>query len=377
MIKTELLDNTADSFVVVEVTKPQPGFFPKEESQLFQSREFDYTSENPQKNSEDSGEEAFAQRATGSYLPLNSSHTATDYIGVGVYDIPTNIKDEFINFNSYDLTANTSKSLYEDSDTNEKISRIKNGLQRLRLPKNCFNTILDASDTAGIEANGGSNLKKNFGLYYVTVSPKYVESVITGLTQRRHFQWADIPSNNAGGGEPEYRRRNIYECDKTDFLDTPWGFEDNPEQSGRLYGSVVEIWDANGIDLKQTKIMMENTFSFADSGIMSFALSPDNMGYDPANQIVGVGDIIRVFPRETYFNEIVLEVAYKDQYLQIENMVSFMINDVARDMQTGSYQIYDDKGLKVEPTGLITGNVKHKYQITQTDRHEIRRRIKS
>lgn len=377
MIQKELLDNTTDTFMVIDIKKPQPVFFPKEESQVFQNKEYDWIAADPEKNSDNQSQEAFDQRATGSYLPLNSSHTATDFIGATSINVPINIKDEFTDFTVYDLNSNTTKNLYEDTDAAQKLNTITNGIHRLRVPKNCFNTILDSSDTDAIEANGGSTTKKNYGLYYISIRPKYVETVITNVINKKHIAWDDIEDNDAGSGNPDFFRRNIYECDKNDFMDTPWSFETNPEQSGRLLGSVVEIWDANGIDLKQVKVMIENIFNFPYSGLdMQFGLSPDNMGYDPVSQIINVGDIIRVYPRETYFNEVTLEVAYKDTYLQVENMVSFMINDVARDMQTGSYQVYDEKGLKVEPTGLITGNVKHRYQISQTDRFEIRRRIK-
>ena len=123
--------------------------------------------------------------------------------------------------------------------------------------------------------------------------------------------------------------------------------------------------------------MNENIFNFSVITPMQIVLSPDNMGYDASTQNPNVGDILRIYPRETFFDEVIIEVNYKDKYLQIENMISFILNDVARDMKTGTYQVYDDKGLKVETTGVITGNVIHRYQISSTDRAEIRKRIKS
>jgi len=377
IIKQDLYDNTVDTFVAVEGKKQQFGFFPKEESQMFSSQKYNFVATSETDNSDNQDAEAFTHRATGSYLPLNSSHTATDYIGAVTINVPYTILDNFAQFKFYDITNDEVKDLYESDDTVAKLKTIMNGLQTLRIPKNVFNEILDPNDEDGIAANNGSAIVKKYGNYYIIIKPKYIETSITAINEKAHFPWANVSDNNNGSGSPITKRRDIIECDKNDFLETSWLFENNPEQSGRLYGSIVEVWDASGTTLKQTKILMENIFNFESSDPLQLVLSPDNFGYDPASQAPGVGDLLRIYPRETFFNEVTIEISYKDKYLQIENMISFMLNDVARDMTTGSYQVYDDKGFVVESTGIITGNVLHKYQISQTDRYELRKRIKN
>jgi hypothetical protein len=376
IIKQDLYDNTVESFIAVEAKKQQIAFFPKEESQMFQSKKYNWLTLSADENTDNQDATAFDNRDVPNYLPLNSSHTATDYIGAVTIKVPCTISDTFAEFKYYDLIKDLVKDLYDVTDNTAKLKPILNGLQTLRIPKNVFNETLDANDTDGIAANGGSALVKHYGNYYITIKPKYIETSISSIIPKSHVSWDDMDTNNAGSGVPIAKRRDIINCNKTDFENTVWSFENNPEQSGRLFGSVVELWDSGGTTLKQTKVMAENNFNFSNSNPMEVVLYPDNFGYDPANQAPAVGDILRVYPRETFFDEIVIEVNYKDKYLQIENMISFMLNDVARDMTTGSYQVYDDKGLTVESTGVITGNVKHRYQISSTDRYELRKRIK-
>ncbi|MEO6301634.1 MAG: hypothetical protein ABIP51_00550 [Bacteroidia bacterium] len=377
IIKQDLYDNTSESFMAIEAKKQQIAFFPKEESQMFQSKKFDFVTLDAIDNSDNQDQEAFAQRATGSYLPLNSSFTATDYIGAVSITVPTTISDNFASFKVYDITKDTVSDLYDSTDVTLKIKTVLNGLQTLRIPQNVFNTLLDPNNADAILANGGSAIIKNFGMYYISIKPKYIESAISDVINKSHVAWSDIAANNDTTGNPIYKRREIIEIDKNDFLTTSWGFENNNLQSGRLYGSVVEIWDAAGTTLKQTKVMTENNFNFTTSDAMQVVLYPDNFGYDTAQQAASVGDLLRIYPRETFFDEITIEVNYKDIYLQVENMISFLLNDVARDITTGSYQVYDDKGLTVESTGIVTGTVKHKYQISSTDRYELRKRIKN
>ena len=377
MIKKELYDNTKENFLVFETQKQQPVFFPKEESQMFESKSFDYLTPNANVMSNNQDADAFANRNASNYIPLNSSHTATDYIGAVNLTVPFNIKDEFIDFKYYNLLTDKLENFYEVTDTVQKIKNISVGVQRVRIPINIFNKVLDPiADIAEILNGGGDNVIKNFGKYYLFIKPKYIETFISNVLEKSHVSFSDMPTNNDGQNAPIEKRRTIYECNKTDFLNSPWNFNTEPNQSGRLFGSVVEIWNSAATELKQVKVMNENIFNFGNSTEMKFVLSPDNFGYDPSEQVGAIGDIIRVYPRETYFNEVVIEIEYKDEYLKLENMISFMLNDVARDMKTGSYQVYDDKGLKVEDTGLITGSVIHRWQISQTDRYELRKRIK-
>jgi hypothetical protein len=183
IIKEELLDNTVDSFIIINPTKPQLAFFPKEESQMFTSKtpnyngvitgqHTDYVNE-----SENTDTRAFINRTkaeaadvtkiggtnSGDYAEynfkttdVNSSHTATDYIGATSINVPTVLDDEFVNFSLYIAATNSRTPLYDASDTATKISNIVSGIQRVRIPANALNETLE--DEAEIEANGGSTL---------------------------------------------------------------------------------------------------------------------------------------------------------------------------------------------------------------------------
>jgi len=52
-----------------------------------------------------------------------------------------------------------------------------------------------------------------------------------------------------------------------------------------------------------------------------------------------------------------------------------LMNDVARDMTTGVYEIYDSNGITIDSSGNFNGNVIQQYQITQVNGYEIRKRI--
>jgi len=365
MITKLITDNTIENFIVFDITKQQIGALPKEESQMFQDKTSDWiTSGDEENESENSDIPAFSNPS------LNSSHTPTDYIGALNIKVPYKILDDFADFKLIN-PSNVISNLFDSTDIVKKVTMIQNGVGNLRIPKNKFNTILTVQSE--IE-NNGSDLIKNYGDYYILISPKYIEATITNIIHKKHIVRTSVSSNN-NSGIPFFKRRDIYECNKTSFIDTIWNFL-GPQQ-GRLYGSVVEIWDSNNTELKQIKIMTENNFNFSNNSAPQFVLYPNNMGYDAPTQKIAVGDVIRIFPRETYFDSVLIKIEYKDEYSEINNLVSFMINDVVRDVKTGVYEIYDDKGVNIDSTsGNFLGNVLHRYQISATDRYEIRKRIK-
>lgn len=378
MIKQDLYDNSKDSFVVFESKKQQVAFYPTEESQMFQGKTYDsLTSGIVTTESENTDNIAFLQRQTGSYIRIPSSHTPSTYIGATNMLVPYMIDEDFVNFQYYDLTSKTLKDLYATTDLTTKILNISSGVQGVKIPLNLFNTIL--TDEAAIANNGNSDIVPNYGVYYVLIKPKYVRTSIAGITRGSHVPWAsmmDNGDNGSGSYVPDTKRRTIYQCNKANFTGTMWNFEGNPNQSGRLYGSVVEVWNATETTLKQTKVMMEDVFNFNNSSPMQFVLSPDIMGYDSSDQAVSVGDIIRVYPRETYFESITIELSYKDPNLKLENMIAFMINDIVRDTLTGSYEVYNNNGFTIDENGDISGTIINSYQISATDRYEFRKRIK-
>jgi len=428
IIKFDLFDNTSDKFVLVNPTKQQVAFFPKEESQMFQGKSYDNlgnrttgwendpitesenndtrafvnsiktTDVDPFNNTTDresyfdvqkiqfNGSSSDVQSQLQHYRygmnDINSSHTPTDYIGAINVNIPFIINDIYADFRYLSESSSEFVNLYDDEDTNEKITSILNGIQRLRIPINIFNTVL--TDDAEIENNGGDDIIKNFGKYYVYVTPKFIESNVIAIDRKEHYPFRfrsdnaiDESSDNEIHLIPSKKRRTIYKLDKSDFTNTVWDFENNPRQSGRLYASVVEVWDSTLTILKQTKIMTENQFNFSDlNKNFECVLQPDIFGYDVDSQDIAIGDVLRIYPRETYFNNLIIEVNYKNEDLEVSNLISFLVNDMVRDMTTGIFEVYDDNGFEIDEDGSFNGNVKRRYQIFQKDKFEARKTLK-
>jgi len=414
-IKIQITDNTIDNFVMITPSKQQVAFFPKEESQVIPGRTSDYTSDtNPETRTENTSTRAFINRikdesngaVDGSLnysligdvpdnghnhsldfryrtFNVNSSHTETDYIGSVSIDIPTIINSNFCNFKQITSTLGL-QDFFSDSSISSALSSITSGLQRLRIPTNCFNTIL--TDPTDITNNNGSNIQKNYGTYYLLLSPKYITTSVLDITRAYHLEWEDMPTNainndSADGTIIQYDplrvRRTIIDVDKTKFLGTIWNFETNPLQAGRLYSSVVEIWDSTQTTLKQTKVITENIFNFNNTGSNTqLVLQPDIIGYDASSETISVGDILRIYPKESSFNNILIQVEYTNPSTLINNMVSFMLNDVVRDMTSGIFDIYDENGWNIDSSGNIDGNVIQRYQITQFGTFEARKKLK-
>lgn len=423
ILQKQITDNTQDVFVVINPSKQQIAFFPKEESQMFTSKSSTFTGtrptgfiNDPDTESESTDTRAFIQRAkneaygqsdsaldyTGVWggVPfdatnlsllykyklqnINSSHTETDYIGAVNIDVPAIINPAYATFKLYNLQTATLSDLYASTDSAAKIVNVLTGFQTLRIPQNVLNTVL--TDETAIIANNSSPIIPNYGLYYITVSPNYIRTTVANIVNRRQVDWLNMPSNGELSYDsvnenliiaPDSQRRNVYECNKTDFQSLPWNFEASNLQSGRLYGSVVEIWDSTETTLKQVKTMAENEFNFSDSGAQPhFTLYPDNVGYDAPSQLPGVGDILRIYPRETSFNQFIIEVNYINGSLQIQNLLSFMMNDAVRDITTGTYEIYDNIGFTLDSSGNFNGNVIQRYNVFKAGNFEARKVIK-
>lgn len=434
IIKFDLFNNTQENFVVINPTKQQIAFFPKEESQMFQGKSYNNLGtrpvgyeNDPTTETESNDTRAFANKIKATDIDsfstdpndetyrnswfdldkidlndpvsaktllqdyrygiydLQSSHTPTDYIGSTTVSIPFLLNETFSDFNFIGPTDTVVKSLFPVDDTDTKVQTVSIGLQRLRIPINVFNTILETSEE--IEANGGDDIVPNYGKYYIIVSPKYIESSVLSVVNRSHIPWRFMHTNAIDESVyttpelemhllPDKKRRNIYELSKTAFSNTLWNFENSPNQSGRLYGSVVEVWDASRTQLKQVKVMTENQFNFSTSGNFQCVLQPDIVGYDVDTQDIGTSDILRIYPRESYFDQFIIEVDYKNQRQQIENLISFLLNDTVRDMQTGIFETYDENGFTIDTAGQFNGTVINRYQVFSKGRFEARKNLK-
>jgi len=404
IIKYNLTDNTVDNYLLVNPTKQQVAFFPKEESQVLPGRTYDYTSDtDPQTRTEDTDTIAFINNTKTDGTPnfslvnitgtlpadnasyslklnsINSSHTPTDYIGSVINYIPTTLNDTFTDYKLVNFTTNNIADLYPSTDTNVRVTNIYPGLQKFRIPSSIFNTVL--TNATDILNNNGSSVKPNYGIYYLLISPKYLQTSIVDITEHYHqntiSQFSNANNNSTTSNvnvQPTRVRRTIIECANTDFSGTIWSFETYPNQAGRLYSSVVEIWDSTLTVLKQTKIITENILNIGTGNNTELVLQPDIIGYDTASQAPSVGDILKIYPRETYFDNIIVEVNYNNPALAVNNLVAFMLNDAVRDVSNGLIEVYDNNGLTVDTSGNINGNVIQSYQITQYGNYEIRKK---
>ncbi len=367
-----LYSNSVETFFPFEVFKDQLVFIPKEESQMFQSLDENFISSGDAlTESEEMSEQTFQAKTAGLHILPNSSFTATDYIGASYLKVPTTLNETFIDFKLYNTQSNLLTDLYTPSELN-RIRFIKNGLYSLRFPVNKLNTIL--TDSLLIEANDFDNIKQNLGEYVIIITPKYIQGSISNIIDKKHIRWEDLSSNDNGFNLPIDKRRTVYQINKSTFQNTLWSFETGTE-SGRLFGSVVEVWNSSLTILKETKLMTENRFNFSNSNSFSeFVLYPDNFGFD-SEQIV-TGDIVRIYPRETSFKEVSLFIEYKHKNSRIEKVISYLLNDVVRDLQHGLYEVYDNTGVTLDDNDIPTGKVEHRYQLSQTDKYEIRKKIK-
>lgn len=470
MIKVDLLDNSIDSYVPIEVTKQILGFLAKEESYVtyMWSSQYnpnspsttDITDNNPNKT-------IAATQADALYQLPNSAIAPTDYIGAFMTKVPYIIDPKYadikyidfqttsfealqtLNSNIHDLES-VWKNLFDDGDT-DQIATIFNGQQILRIPADRFNTInsIDGIQTdfsanieegsevitiitPGIELTIGATITgqgiptgttvlafanktailsqpiidtlsdillkqivypltdndiiPNYGKYYIKISPKYLDLSITDIKSGQRYRDDEIKEE--GSDWDEERRTSIItdmgEGDTGLQGNSIWNFEGGAgivsEVRGRLLGSVCEIWERGMIRIKSQKIVGENFFNPSSGTFARFVLYPDLLGYDGLNELPeadtpGAGDVLRIYPRESYFDPIFIEVTYR-KALTYENLVRYMLNDAARDVTNGILEIYDDNGITIDSQGNINGKVIQSYQISQQNNKEIRTNLK-
>lgn len=373
MEKFTLQDNTADAYIPITPTKPQIGYIHKEESQQFNTREYDYDGINNVDNtiSANTFSELVTRQALPSDvrdIPVVTANAATDYVGAVHYEVPYVINPDFADFLLLDVQANPFSSLgpttietattelYDVGDTSAKVVSMFNGMQGLRIPADKFNSTVSGT------------LVKNFGKYYIKVSPKFIDAPVLDFIRRKQVPWQSVNGLDAEG------RRQITHVDNNNFKNTVWLFEDALLQRGRLHGSVVEVWDAGLTTKKQVKVLVEDALDLS-GGVASLVITPDTMGYDSPNEVVSAGDILRVYPRETYFNPIFIEVSYDNKDNDLLALIRFMKNDAVRDLTSNVIEVYDDSGVGTDPNGNLTGVVVQAYQISKEGTREVRRKL--
>lgn len=388
MTNFQLKDHTVDQFVPLDPKTEQIGFFATEESFVFQTRDhdFDIVGATPETQTELRTSQVLSHQATGSLIPIPGNISPTEYMGATTYTVPKIIDPTFADFFAVDLQTNDfnalanattveqfAEDLFPNDDTDAKVATIFNGMQVLRIPANRFNTIL--TDPQEIENNNGSEIVENLGKYFIKVSPKFIETTIEQIDRGKHFRWDQLDTQIVGGIFEERRTRTLLST--APFEGTPWDFEATPGQRGRLFGSVVEVWTADLKRLKQHRIVGEHALNVTSTttDVSAFILYPNIKGYDPAADIPTVGDVVRVYPRESYFKPIYIDVDYIGANNDILSLVRFMKNDVARNLDNGVFEIYDDSGIQIDEDGNLSGTVTQSYQISKEGNFEVRRRL--
>lgn len=375
IIKYIMYDNTVNNGVLINPTKQQFFMIPREESQVFSHTTYDYTGYIPSGYSNDpdtSTENRDGAISTTTDPHLQGSFMPTDWVGMSMYTIPHKIDPDFAHF----VLNRPNASSPEDYYRSDILSYIHNGFQILNIKENTFSqTLTDPTDIAN---NGGNPIKPVYGKYYLLIRPKYIQTTVVSVEHKAHFEFSKLGDNTTVSGSfivPNKKRRNIYYLNRTPFENREWNFEADREGWGRLMGSVVEIYNSNGSVLKQTKVIAENSI-FGNPTYAQVCMNPDHMGYDSSTIDVIPGDVVVIYPRETYFNQIIVEISFEDKNLDIKSALEHMMNDAVRDMKTGIYEIYDENGVTIDSNGNANGTVSQRYQVQQFGQYEVRKKIK-
>jgi hypothetical protein len=359
MEKFTIKDNTVENFLPISPKAPKFGVFPKEENQMFQSFDYNWIPTN--------------QPNYSSLLSPTLQRSATDYMGVTTFEAPVVLKESlvdisYLDFQKYNFNTLTSSNieslmspLYGTGDNAPKIASIFNGLQLIRIPVDVFN------DTTA------DPMVYGYGKYYIKVSPKYIQAPVSTIEGRFHSSSFDL--NN-----PTHLRRRIVRVNKTFFFNKVWNFENQSfaKQSGRLYGSVVEVWNSNLTEKKDVKVIAENNLHLLASDGFSFAelhITPEIVGYEAPGQAIVPGDVLRIYPRESYFNPIYIEVTYEEKGKSLEEAVRYMKNDATRNLKTGVIEVYDDNGITFDSQGNLNGTVIQSYQVSLQGDVEVRKNL--
>lgn len=357
MIINKRLENHRVNFnIIFDVNKQNLFFIPKEESQAFTSKEHNFTPGTTFRNN------VYLETVNNDILAannstVNASWNATDYIGAANIFSPHNLDLGYVDVTIIQLSTGREVIL----DPTKHINKIANGVFSFVIPPNFLDVEFvdeDASDAV-----------RQYGSFLIKIEPKKFDTPIVNLIPREQFQTSALSSSLGSF------RRKVLEVSYEPFMNLPWAFETRANQSGRLTGSIVDVYDSN-MNLKQTKIMSENDFRGLDKNVR-LVLSPDNVGFDSPNQLLGTGDILRIHPRETYFNPVIIQLDYiSDSEIQSQ-AYRYLMNDVVRDVKTGTYEVYDENGVTANPDGTFDGTVIQTYQIQQFGEFELRKKLRT
>ncbi len=389
MVNKKIYDNSIENWIIIEPKKPIINFIPLEQENYIIPRSAYYNVSNPSNIIDDKNNEIANHYANSPTNFENAQSTnlisnllPKKFAGVHSYMSPWNINENFANFFLIDLTNDdlssfdstlgllTGVNLFPDDDTNKKIVNIEQGIQAIRIPIDRFFTT-----------------EYNYGNYIIKISPKFIETEVISVIESNVGEELNNFENNLSNN-PEKKNTRAFLIDRIPFFnDTNWNFKNFPtnnslysKQTNRLIDSVVEIYRGGVFIGKKTIISDDLNHNGTGSLPLTsntglICLGPDLIGWDPKEEFISVGDTLRIYPRESYFDSINIFVEFLSKKQDFENLLRFLQNDTVRDLKTGVFEIYDDNGISFDQGGNINGEVIMKYQISKTEGKEFRKRL--
>lgn len=371
MIVKNITNNDIDNWVLINPTKPLYAELPKEESQMFFGKEYNYNPANINKAIQgiDNTGDAIINANLGNLYKINSPISETDYSGILNSKVPTLIDEALCKITFFKENDWTIKEFY----SNIFITKFKKvgELQFLNIPANVFKINPDPTNT------DFDNYVNDYGYFYVNIEPLYIETEVIEINSKEHYPY---DSSLSGLTNEQGNRRTIYKLDILNFKNTPFNFERsfdsnilNAVWSNRLLGSLVynkDLFNGN----KNIKIITSDYFNF-NNNLANICVSPDYMGVDSPNNKFTIGDKLRIYPNESYFEPITIQVNFTREINENEQIKKFLLNDAVRDFTNNIIEVYDDEGLTIEDNGEISGRVYLSFQVLEKQGKEIRKKL--
>lgn len=368
MLQFILKDHSLTNYIPIDFIRNISSELVKQESQVFPGKEFSYNPALPTNKtiSNSNRGEVIDQVQNGieKRLRINSPISELDYAGIINQQVKYIQDEDFITVTYFKEGEWVTTNLF----VNDLVSKLKTagGNQFLILNSNTF-------DTYNPDTN---SYDKNYGIYYIVVEPLYIETTVSEIEGREHITYGtDLVSAGVNSS-----RHTQYTLDITNFRETKLVFERSFNGaslegifSNRLVGSLVYCKNTDGTD-KNVKVITNDYFDF-NNGVAKITMAPDYMGIDSPFSTVGIGDKIRIYPKECYFTPITIRTEYLSTSNAQDIMRQYNLNDAVRDLQTNIIEVYDDNGLTINPDGGIDGRVIFSYQISQEGTKEVKRKI--
>ena len=368
MQEYSLKDHGIVNYIPVEFIKSLYAEILKEESQTYLGKDFSYDPTNPRPNTLATGNidevKDQVQNGVEKRIRINSPISESDYAGIINDNINITQDEDFITVSYFKEGVWSELPLYP----NNLVQKLRTviGRQFLVLYDNTFNTLNTDTNT----------WTQNYGNYYICIEPLYIETTVTVVIPKDYIQYG----SNLVAVVLTSSRHTQYVLDILPFRGSKLflersfnGATNEAIFSNRFVGSVVHAKNINLTD-KNVKVITNDYFNF-NNNVAKITMAPDYMGIDSPFNTIGVGDKLRIYPKECYFKPITIKVQYTQETNALDLMRQYSLNDAVRDLTTNIIEVYDDNGLTINPDGGIDGRVIFSYVISQEGTKEVKRRL--